>query len=377
MLKTKAKNSSHQIDMLNGSLAKSMLVFALPLAASTILAQLFNAADVAVAGNFAGSAALAAVGANAPIVSLFVSILSGLALGSNVIIARLVGEGNKDRISTVIHTAISLSIVCGIIMLIAGTILAEPLLLAIDTPKDVLDQAMLYLHIYCFCLPFIMFYNFGAAILRSIGDTRRPLFILFTAGVINVGLNLIFVIVFKMGVSGVAYATLISNIISSLMILSILLKEEEPFRLHLNKLRFDKKALLAILKIGAPADRSPRSTSVSFILCFEYNRSRRNKYVRFGCRCRLIGRTYFRVFYLLYGKFLRPGGSNLYKPELRCRKQKEMQQGVCSRNARGNGNNRSYECCFYPCKKLYRTVLYLRSRGYQICGHKTAADNSV
>ena len=266
MLKTKAKNSSHQIDMLNGSLAKSMLVFALPLAASTILAQLFNAADVAVAGNFAGSAALAAVGANAPIVSLFVSILSGLALGSNVIIARLVGEGNKDRISTVIHTAISLSIVCGIIMLIAGTILAEPLLLAIDTPKDVLDQAMLYLHIYCFCLPFIMFYNFGAAILRSIGDTRRPLFILFTAGVINVGLNLIFVIVFKMGVSGVAYATLISNIISSLMILSILLKEEEPFRLHLNRLRFNKKALLAILKIGAPAALQSALFSASNII---------------------------------------------------------------------------------------------------------------
>ncbi len=266
MRQTTTKKKSHQIDMLNGSLAKNMIVFSLPLAASTILEQLFNSADVAVAGNFAGSNALAAVGANAPIVSLFVSILSGLALGSNVIIARLVGERNTKRISTVIHTAISLSIFCGLLMMVLGLILSRPLLTLISTPADVLDQAALYLHIYCLCLPFVMFYNFGAAILRSIGDTRRPLFILIAAGIINVCLNLFFVIVFKMGVAGVGCATLISNAFSSAVILRILLKEDEPFRLHLKSLRFDKGSLISILKIGAPAALQSGLFSISNII---------------------------------------------------------------------------------------------------------------
>lgn len=241
------------IDMLNGPLAKNLLLFSLPIAASTILQQLFNSADVAVAGHFAGSDALAAVGANSAVISLFIYILTGLALGANVLIARFIGEGKMDQVSKIVHTAIAFSLAGGLAAMVIGIAISRVLLVAMGTPDNILDQAQLYLRIYCICLPFLMFYNFGSAVLRSIGDTKRPMYMLIVAGLLNVALNLFFVIVFHMGVSGVAIATVISNIVCSLLMLRVLLREEEPFRLHPHLLKIDGATLSSIVKIGAPA----------------------------------------------------------------------------------------------------------------------------
>lgn len=254
-LKKSEKESfkSNTLDMLNGSIPKNMILFSLPLAATNILQQLFNSADVAVAGRFAGSEALAAVGANAPIVSLFVSILGGLALGANVLIARYIGEGQKERISGTIHTAMLFSIISGIAMLAFGIIFARPLLEAISTPENVLNDAVLYLTIYSLGLPFLMFYNYGSAVLRSIGDTKRPMYVLIFSGILNVFLNLFFVIVCNMSTSGVAVATIISEILSAFIIMRILSKEAYPFQLKMSALKLQKAPLSTMLQIGAPA----------------------------------------------------------------------------------------------------------------------------
>lgn len=250
---TVSKDSGRKMDMLHGPLAKNLLLFSIPIAASTILEQLFNSADVAVAGHFAGSDALAAVGANSPVINLFIYILTGLALGANVLIARLIGEGKQEQISKVVHTAITFSFFSGLFMMVFGICVSKPLLSLMGTPSNILEQAQLYLRIYCLALPFLMFYNFGSAVLRSIGDTKRPLYILIAAGCLNIVLNLFFVIVIHMGVAGVATATVLSNVLCAFLMLRILLHESYPFQLHFNKMRLDKRVLSTIVKIGAPA----------------------------------------------------------------------------------------------------------------------------
>ncbi|MBP3876328.1 MAG: MATE family efflux transporter [Lachnospiraceae bacterium] len=240
-------------DMLHGPLLKKMILFALPLALSSMLQQLFNAADTAVVGRFASSQAMAAVGSNSAIINLVVGLFTGISVGANVVVSSLIGRGDDASLPDAIHTCISISLISGVLLLIAGQIVSVPLLLLVNTPEDVIGLASLYLRIYFLGMPFVMLYNFGAAILRSRGDSERPLFALTAAGIINVFLNLLLVIVFRLHVIGVGAATVISNIVSALLVLFFLCTEEEPFRLDLRKLRIRRQHLVRVLKIGLPA----------------------------------------------------------------------------------------------------------------------------
>ena len=249
-MKIKQKNT---IDMTHGTLWNKLLIFALPLAASSILQQLFNSVDTAVVGRFASSRALAAVGSNSSLIALMINLFIGISLGSNVIISRYIGQKTEEHVKAAIHTAIVVALCSGIFVLVLGQFIARPVLTLMGTPKDVLDLAVLYLRIYFLGMPFIMLYDFSSSILRSIGDSRRPLYALIAAGIINTGLNLILVIVFHLGVSGVAIATVVSNIVSSGILFYILLHEQEPIRVRLCGLSIDWGELKKILIIGVPA----------------------------------------------------------------------------------------------------------------------------
>lgn len=242
-----------QMNMLHGSLWDKILLFSLPLAGSSILQQLFNSADVAVVGRFAGSQALAAVGSNSSVISLMVNLFVGLSVGANVVIARLIGRHEPEKVREAVHTVVMLALISGGFMLIVGQLAAKPLLVFMDTPDDVVELAVLYLRIYFLGMPFIMIYNFGAAILRSKGDTKRPLYCLILSGVINVCLNLLLVIVFKLSVAGVGIATVASNGISAGMILYFLTHEEDMIRVDFGRLALKKSCLMSVLKIGLPA----------------------------------------------------------------------------------------------------------------------------
>lgn len=244
---------SKNVDMLNGPTLKKIIIFALPIIAMSLLQQLFNSADVAVVGHYCGNEALAAVGSNAPVINTIINIFVGLSLGANVVISTLIGQNKKNEIPKAIHTAMTIAITSGIFLLFMGLFVTKKILILIDTPEDVLDYAALYLKLYFLGMPFIMIYNFAAAILRSKGDTQRPMFILIASGITNVLLNLLFVIVFKMKVWGVGLATLISNAISGMLTLYLLLKEKDDFRLTLKNLGIDIKHLKKIAQIGIPA----------------------------------------------------------------------------------------------------------------------------
>lgn len=252
-MKKAKRERKNEIDMLHGPLFKKMVLFALPLAASSILQQLFNLADTAIVGRFAGSEAMAAVGGNVPIINLLVSLFVGISIGANVVIGRFIGEGKQERISDAVHTVILLAFISGILLMAVGLAASGALLRITGVPDNVMGLARLYLRIYFFATPFILIFNYAAAILRSKGDSRRPLYILMAAGVINVGLNLLFVIVFNMSVAGVALATLISNCISCIIVLILLTKEDAPFRLNLKALRLNGKIVKEVLRIGIPA----------------------------------------------------------------------------------------------------------------------------
>ena len=241
------------MDMLHGTLWNKMLLFALPLAASSILQQLFNSVDTAVVGRFASSQALAAVGSNGSLISLMINLFIGISLGANVVVARYIGQGAKERISTAVHTAIVVAVLSGFFVLIFGQFIAQPVLLLMGTPEDVIDLAVQYLRIYLLGMPFIMLYDFGASILRSIGDSQRPLYSLIAAGIVNTILNLILVIVFHLGVAGVAIATVVSNIVSSSIVMFILFHESDLIRVELRKLTISGTELKEMLKIGIPA----------------------------------------------------------------------------------------------------------------------------
>lgn len=250
MQKEKKANS---MDMIHGSLWNKILLFALPLAASSILQQLFNSVDTAVVGRFASSQALAAVGSNSSLISLMINLFLGVSLGSNVVIAHYIGQGSEKNIKTAVHTAVLVAVLCGFFVLLFGQVIARPVLLLMGTPEDVINLAVLYLRIYLLGMPCIMLYDFGASILRSTGDSKRPLYALIAAGIINTILNLILVIGFGMGVSGVAIATVISNMVSSGIVLYILLHEQDPIRVELKQLSIVPKELKKILVIGIPA----------------------------------------------------------------------------------------------------------------------------
>ena len=259
-------DKKNKIDMLDGSLADKILKVALPLAAISILQQFFNAADVAVVGRFASKDAIAAVGANTSIINMFITLFTGLATGGNVAIATLIGKKHKDELSDAIQTVYTLSLISGLIIIILGEIFARSLLELIDTPADIIDSALLYLRIYMIAMAFGIVYNFMSAVLRSKGDTRRPMYCLIASGIINVLLNLLFVIVFKMDVAGVALATLIANIFCAAATVLILMREESPMKLELFKFMFVKKPLFYTLRIGLPAGIQGLLFSVSNVL---------------------------------------------------------------------------------------------------------------
>ena len=250
MLRTKAH---HQLDMCHGSLADKILLFALPLMASSMLQLLFNAADVIVVGQFAGQESLAAVGSTTSLINLLIALFVGLSVGANVVVARNLGGQRPKIVSRAVHTAIFLALVSGVFLGVFGFIMAHQLLVWMSSPADVIDLSTIYLRIYFLGMPATLAYNFGAAILRAQGDTKRPLYYLIVAGIVNVILNLFTVLVLHMDVAGVASATTISQYISAGLILRCLSKEEGPLRLDLKKLKMDKVILGHILQIGLPA----------------------------------------------------------------------------------------------------------------------------
>lgn len=247
------KKSRNTVDMLHGKLLSKIIFFALPIALSSMLQQLFNAADTAVVGQFADANALAAVGTNGEIVALFVTLSAGLSVGANVLLSRFIGEGKEDRIPDALHTALVLAMICGCTLLAAGQILAAPLLRWIQTPTEVLSSAILYLRIYLIGIPFLMLYDFGSAILRAKGNSRSPFIALTLSGILNVLLNLFFVIVCHLGVAGVAIATDLSTAFSAGLVLCTLAKETDVFHFSLRNLTLQKDFCMHILKIGIPS----------------------------------------------------------------------------------------------------------------------------
>ena len=241
------------IDMLSGSLWDKIIFFSLPFMASSVLQQLFNATDTAVVGRFASSQAMAAVGANTSVIALIVGLFTGMAMGTNVLVARLIGQGQNRPIRDACATAICIALIGGGVLIIVGNLLAKPILGVMGTPENVIDKAVLYLRIYMLGVPFMLIYNFGSAILRSKGDSKRPLYALLGSGIFNVALNMLFVIVFRWDVAGVAIATGISNMVSASIVLILLAREDFRFRVNLNKLYMRKKPLKEILRIGVPA----------------------------------------------------------------------------------------------------------------------------
>ena len=263
---TKKRVQSNEIDMLNGPLFKKILLFALPLAASSLLQELFNSVDVAVVGHFVGSRALAAVGSNAPVIGLLINLFMGVSMGACAIISNHIGQQDDRSIRNAISTVQLVALLSGFFLLVLGQVAARPILTWMGTPPDVLDEAVTYLRIYFLGMPFIMAFNFGAAILRSMGDTRRPLYILVMAGVVNTLLNLLFVIGFGMGVAGVAVATGIANAVSATLIIRLLRKEKEPFRLHFDKMKIHGVELSRMLRIGVPAGVQGMIFSISNVV---------------------------------------------------------------------------------------------------------------
>lgn len=252
-----------EMDMLHGGLAGKLILFAIPLAFSGILQQLFNSADVAVVGRFAGSAALAAVGSCVALVGIFVNLIIGLAVGPNAALANLIGQGQRNRISGMVHTILTFGMILGVVLMGLGFLTARTVLEASGTPESVINEALLYIRIYFIGIPFMTIYNFGAAILRSYGDTKRPMYYLVLSGTVNVILNLVFVICFGLGVEGVAISTTISNMLSTALVLVHLHGKEDEFQFRFHKMHIEWKDLKRVLMIGIPAGIQGAIFSVS------------------------------------------------------------------------------------------------------------------
>ena len=245
-----------KMDMLNGSIWNKIIQYALPVAATGILEQLFNASDLAIVGNFTGKAktvAVAAVGANSPIIGLLLNFFIGIALGANVVIANAIGKGDEKTIHKAVHTSVITAVVCGLLVTLFGELFIGNLLQVLNVPEDVFPYALLYIRIYLLGMPVILLYNFEAAIFRSIGETKMPLEALAVSGVLNVALNLFFVIVLKMTVNGVAIATVIANAVSSVFLFIKLVKTDQAIRIRKEELRFDGNVFGRIIRIGLPA----------------------------------------------------------------------------------------------------------------------------
>lgn len=252
--------------MIHGPLLGKILLFTLPLMASSILQLLFNAADIIVVGRYAGSDALAAVGSTGALINLLTNMFIGFSVGANVLVARYYGAGKPDEVSETVHTSVMLSIIGGILLAAIGIIFASPLLELMGTPENVLPLAALYVRIYFAGMPVILLYNYGSAILRAIGDTKRPLYYLAVAGVLNIILNLIFVIVFEMSVAGVALATILSQTLSAVLVIRCLMHTEGGCHLDLHQLKIHSHKLWKILQLGLPAGLQGSIFSLSNVL---------------------------------------------------------------------------------------------------------------
>lgn len=241
------------MDMLHGPLLKKILIFAFPIIMGSVLQQLFSAVDIAVVGLTGDSNGQAAIGANTSVIALFVNFFVGLAVGINVVIGNYIGSNHKERIQSTVHTAVAFATISGVGLLVLVELVARPILLVMGTPDAVIDLAVMYLRIYAFGMPFILVYNFGASVLRTVGDTKRPLFALIAAGALNVVLDIILAVGLSMGVVGVAIATALSNVISSSLVIYFLINETGHIKLSLSKLRIDTEDLGKLLKIGLPS----------------------------------------------------------------------------------------------------------------------------
>lgn len=267
-LKT-SETTTSKMDMLHGPIWNKIIQYALPVAATGILEQLFNASDVAIVGNFTGSSrtiAIAAVGANSPIVSLILNFFIGIALGANVVIATAIGKKDESSVHKAVHTSIIMSLVGGLLVTILGELFISHLLQILNVPEDVFPYALLYIRIYLLGMPVILLYNFESAILRSIGETKTPLKALAVSGILNVLLNLFFVIVLKMTVNGVAIATVISNLISSVLLFIKLTRTDQVIRIRKQELKFDIQIFQRILQVGLPAGIQTAVFSVANIV---------------------------------------------------------------------------------------------------------------
>lgn len=258
--------SNDMSDLLHGSIWRKVLIFALPLALTSVLQQLFSAADVAVLGTFVGKNSMAAVGNNAPVVGLMINLFVGISVGANVMMSRYTGANDADGVSRTAHTSVVLAVLSGITIAAVGNIIASPIVNILGVPADIAPLAIRYLRIYFCGMPFVMLYNFQSAIFRSQGDTRTPLICLAVSGLVNVALNLFFVIVVGMDVEGVAIATVIADALSSSLLFYFLKKHSGAVRIFLNKLRIDKRITKNILRIGIPSGMQGMVFSISNLL---------------------------------------------------------------------------------------------------------------
>ncbi len=247
------KKESGNMDMLNGSMGDKILKFALPLAATGVLQQLFNAADIAVVGRFVGKYAMAAVGSNSPITALIISLFTGISIGANVVIAKFIGQKRMDGVKKAVHTSLLFAFISGIVFAVICELISRPLLGLMSIPENVFDMALLYFRVYVAGMPVILLYDFASAIFRSRGNTRTPLICLLVSGIINVILNLFFVIVLHMTVNGVALATVTANLISSALLIYFLSKEDSAVHFSFKELGIDKYVLKEMIRIGLPA----------------------------------------------------------------------------------------------------------------------------
>lgn len=260
------QTKKYEIDMCHGPLLGKILVFYIPLMLSGILQLLFNAADIIVVGQFAGNESLAAVGSTGALINLIINLFIGLSVGANVLVARYYGANQQTELKEMVQTAIATSVISGILLVFVGFFVAKPALTLMGTPDDVVGQSVLYMRIYFAGMPFMMAYNFGAAVLRAVGDTKRPLYYLLIAGIANVILNLIFVICFSMHVAGVATATVISQAISAVLVIRCLLKTDSVYKLELKGIKISMDKLGKMFKIGLPAGVQGALFSISNVL---------------------------------------------------------------------------------------------------------------
>lgn len=260
------ENKKYEIDMCNGPLFGKILVFYVPLMLSGILQLLFNAADIVVVGRFAGSESLAAVGATSALTNLIVNLFIGLSVGANVLVAHFYGAGQREELKDMVQTAVATAAISGIVLTAVGILVSRPALEMMETPENVISRSVLYMRIYFAGMPFMMVYNFGSAVLRAVGDTKRPLYYLFAAGVVNVVLNLILVIVFSLDVAGVAIATVISQGISAALVVRCLVKTDSAYRLVLQGMKIAPDKLIKMFQIGMPAGLQGVLFSVSNVL---------------------------------------------------------------------------------------------------------------